>query len=446
VQPNGVPVVFTWEASAAKIYSTATAPPTGQTVTTLQAVGVLTVPASTTDGGTLGPTSRKVVSGAALSPDGKKLVVRTLTDAYEWDITGGVVATLKSGAKPRVTPLPNESDGQSITYTTDGAGYVTVSTGKNAKLLSWSPAPLPEPKAATKAGTGPAATAAAPSRSLLSRLTLSQLNGMMLGAAAVGLLMLVGGIVGIVRFRRQLGSEDEPSLQDKLASSRRGTVNGVPQEQWDGDPAAQAGQPTAFAPQVPGGQQQSATTLLAAEQQSGRGGTVYGGNPDSPRRSTVYGAPAEPPPPASPHPSQSGRGGTVYGGGGSSGTTYGTPQPPPAGPPHGGPRGSAPRGSAPRGTTYGSPAPPPGPPQASGLPERPPAGPPRGSGYPAAPPPSPPYGGPGGGYGDPAQQLPQTYRQAPVPPPQPAVYGARPADPDPGQRAQRDWRSRQPPE
>ncbi|MCW2505151.1 MAG: hypothetical protein JWO79_3435, partial [Actinomycetia bacterium] len=298
VQPDGIPVVFTWEASAAKIYTTAAAPPVGQTATTLQAAGVLTLPASTTDGGTLGPTSRKVVSGAAISPDGKKLVVRTLTDAYEWDINGTVAATLKSGVKPRVTPLPNESDGQSITYTTDGAGYVTVSTGKNAKLLSWSPAPLPEPSAATKAGTGPAATAAAPSRSLLSRLTLSQLNGMMLGAAAVGLLMLLGGIFGIVRFRRQLGSDDEPSLEEKLANSRRGPVNGVPQDQWDGDPPPPAGQ-TAFVPRVAGGQPQSATSVLAAEQQSGRGGTVYGGNPDSPRRSTVYGAPAEPgPPPA----------------------------------------------------------------------------------------------------------------------------------------------------
>ena len=51
---------------------------------------------------------RIAITGAARSPDGTRVVLRTYADAFECDVTDGdVVAALTSG-KPRVTPLPHE--------------------------------------------------------------------------------------------------------------------------------------------------------------------------------------------------------------------------------------------------------------------------------------------------------------------------------------------------
>jgi hypothetical protein len=80
------------------------------------------------------------VTGAAMSPDRRRMVVRTYADAYEFDLSGGnVIAALTSGS-PRITPLPDEPQGESITYTPDGAAFVTVSDASAATpLLRYQP-------------------------------------------------------------------------------------------------------------------------------------------------------------------------------------------------------------------------------------------------------------------------------------------------------------------
>jgi hypothetical protein len=428
MQAGGIPLIMTREVSGvAKLYTTA-APLVPGATATLQPAGTLTLKKSGTPGGRYGPVSQVLVSGAALSPDGKKLVVRTYTDAYEWDVKGNLAETLKSG-KPRATPLPNEGNGESITYTSEGAAFVTASMSQPSPMIEWSPAPLPAPSVAAKAASGKAKANDSPFS--FSKLSLNQVGGLVLGMGGVGLLMLIAGIVGIVRFRRTQAEEGEPSLDDRLAQARANNqgLHDVADE-------------TVAIPRVPDEHSAAATTVFAAEPISR--GTVYGGSApterDAGRRATVYGGPpdgagggasASPP-----DPGAAGGRGTVYGG-----TTYGAgPASPPSRP----------------GATYG------------------------GQGAGASHPPNTVYRGQpysdqssGAPYGGAAPATPYSVSPAtrgpasstPAPGGAPAyggggtVYGGRPpaeptrdsrATPEPlpelPQRAARDWRSRRPPE
>ncbi|MGW3602028.1 hypothetical protein [Micromonospora sp. NPDC005161] len=94
--------------------------------TPLASVGQVALPASTTSN----PFSflgRGVVTGAASAPDGRRVVLRSYADAFEYDVPDGdLVAALTKGV-PRVTPLPDEPQGESITYSRDGRSLLTVS-------------------------------------------------------------------------------------------------------------------------------------------------------------------------------------------------------------------------------------------------------------------------------------------------------------------------------
>lgn len=76
---------------------------------------------------------RLLATGGAISPNGRKLVIRTYADAYEWDLPGGdVAAGLK--ANPRRVPLPPMSQGEAITYTRDGKGLWTSTEGEGGSV------------------------------------------------------------------------------------------------------------------------------------------------------------------------------------------------------------------------------------------------------------------------------------------------------------------------
>ncbi|WCN83411.1 hypothetical protein [Micromonospora sp. LH3U1] len=94
--------------------------------TALASVGQVTLPTTNTSN----PFSflgRGVITGAASAPDGRRVVLRSYADAFEYDVPDGdVVAALTSGT-PRITPLPDEPQGESITYSRDGRSLLTVS-------------------------------------------------------------------------------------------------------------------------------------------------------------------------------------------------------------------------------------------------------------------------------------------------------------------------------
>ncbi|GAA2633740.1 hypothetical protein GCM10010399_77820 [Dactylosporangium fulvum] len=141
-----------------------------------------------------------VVTGGAVSPDGKRAVVRTMSDAYEFDVTDGdVVAAITSGT-PRITPLPNEPQGEAIAYTPDGKSFVTASDQpKTSTILRYTPVappPPPSPSAAPAAAPGPGK-----SRSFLDGLSLRDVTWIVAGIGGFGVLMIAVGVIGVRRSR-----------------------------------------------------------------------------------------------------------------------------------------------------------------------------------------------------------------------------------------------------
>ena len=70
-------------------------------------------------------TSRLLTTGGDISPDGRRLVIRTYVEAFEWDISKGLVAGLRR--KPARIPLPFTKQGEAIGYTRDGRSLITTS-------------------------------------------------------------------------------------------------------------------------------------------------------------------------------------------------------------------------------------------------------------------------------------------------------------------------------
>lgn len=86
------------------------------------------------DGGVRTQLRRLLATGGAISPDGKRLVIRTYADAYEWDLPGGDVAAGLKG-KARRVPLPAMQQGEAIAYTRDGRGLLTTTEGRKAPFF-----------------------------------------------------------------------------------------------------------------------------------------------------------------------------------------------------------------------------------------------------------------------------------------------------------------------
>lgn len=73
------------------------------------------------------------VTAGDISPDGSRVVLRSYTTAYEWDVRGDdVVAAL--GTDPVEIPLPRAPQGEGITYSADGRSLLTSSEGRGAPL------------------------------------------------------------------------------------------------------------------------------------------------------------------------------------------------------------------------------------------------------------------------------------------------------------------------
>lgn len=217
---DGTPIIVSKEIGTAGLYR-----PTGELapsqsfddVTPLERVGEFT-PVDTGTEHPVGPPARMVVTGGANAPDGSRVALRTLTDAYEFDVTDGdVVGALTSG-RFRITPLPDEPQGEAIAYSADGRYFLTVSDTLDHPedvvpvILRYTPTePAPEPTST------PQAQAPAPpprGRSLLDRLGPQGILNVVAGIGVVGLLMVVTGIVGIVRARRAGADEPDGSEAD----------------------------------------------------------------------------------------------------------------------------------------------------------------------------------------------------------------------------------------
>jgi hypothetical protein len=79
-----------------------------------------------------GPESRLQATGGDISPDGKRMVVRTYVEAFEWNIANGLAKGFKRA--PIRIPLPRTNQGEAICYTRDGRALVTTSEQRPAPV------------------------------------------------------------------------------------------------------------------------------------------------------------------------------------------------------------------------------------------------------------------------------------------------------------------------
>lgn len=99
---------------------------------TLRKVADVTTNSTGTPGGpVIGAVSQRLVTGGAVSPDGTRLVLRTYTDAYVYDVPGDDLIKAFDSA-PQVIALPESHQGEAITWAPDGASLVVTGEGSGA--------------------------------------------------------------------------------------------------------------------------------------------------------------------------------------------------------------------------------------------------------------------------------------------------------------------------
>lgn len=243
-----VPIVFAHEAGGVTgIYKPATALEAEITadLPQLAKIGTFT-PANTNTPNPQGAAGNALVTGAAKAPDGKHVVVRTLSDAYEFEVgADGDVAKALTGV-PVVTPLPNEPDGQAITYSADGTKFITVSVGAAATLMTWTPY---VPPVVTEDPVAPAEETPVEEGGILAKiknLGFNEMTRIIAAVGVVGLVLAIAGIIGIRRARRRRREEEEYDDYDDYDDDprpRRGRGRGRDDDHGYGvrEPAYSAG-------------------------------------------------------------------------------------------------------------------------------------------------------------------------------------------------------------
>ncbi|WP_433268718.1 hypothetical protein ACQPWR_09975 [Micromonospora vinacea] len=172
--------------------------------TPLTALGQVTVP-STTTSNPFSFLGRGVITGAASAPDGRRVVLRSYADAFEYDVPDGDVVRALTTGTPRITPLPDEPQGESITYSRDGRSLLTVSesagqpAGTRSTILRY-------PATATTATAAPPTESADPVAPTAVRPAAGEVGGGVGGrtwplAVGVGTLLVLLGLAGVLRWR-----------------------------------------------------------------------------------------------------------------------------------------------------------------------------------------------------------------------------------------------------
>jgi hypothetical protein len=121
----GTPILVTKSIASAGVYVPDGELKPGRT-TTLRSAGSVTVPVTGTSN-PFGLPGRLVITGGAVSPDGRHAVLRTYADAFEFDVSGDDVVGAITKGTPTPIALPDEPQGESISYTVDGTALLTVS-------------------------------------------------------------------------------------------------------------------------------------------------------------------------------------------------------------------------------------------------------------------------------------------------------------------------------
>ncbi|MBO0870776.1 MAG: hypothetical protein J2P15_19650 [Micromonosporaceae bacterium] len=182
---DGTPVIATKDPFTTRLYQPDGPLRTDQPVP-MHSVGEFALPGTGTSN-PFGLAGRAVVTGGADSPDGSRVVLRTYADAFEFPVTGGdVVRAITTGTPVRI-PLPDEPQGESVAYDSDGVSLLTVSEGRRPPILRY-PRVAPSPRRPADSGTHRSP-----------RYTVAWVAGI---AGLVALGAVVGALIAAVRRRR----------------------------------------------------------------------------------------------------------------------------------------------------------------------------------------------------------------------------------------------------
>ncbi|WP_460540675.1 hypothetical protein [Glycomyces halotolerans] len=261
------------------------------------------------------------VTGASLNAAGDKVVVRTATHAYEWDVKDGDVIQAMMDTDPLVTPLEGASGGQDITYGADGE-FVTLSKVDGddtfASITGYTPAePQPEEPAPAEGGESGSAADDGGFVDMLLGLGFDAIIRILAAIAVVGFLVMLAGIMVIRKHRREHRAEDEDGAE--MGFAREESVFGDIRADDPVDLGLDAGQPDPEVGELAKGsvygspKAEPGGNVYGAKRPEAEGG-VYGAARSEPTPG-VYGSPrsdAAPEPPAG-----------VYGRGGRDEPQYG---------------------------------------------------------------------------------------------------------------------------
>ncbi|HEX5595248.1 MAG TPA: hypothetical protein VFX61_04365 [Micromonosporaceae bacterium] len=198
---DGTPIIVTKSPGKSALYApTGPLQPGTPEGVPMKKLGEILIPKTTTPHD-WGPAARMLVTGGATAPDGSRVVLRTYTDAFEWDVTDGDVVAALTKTRPRVTALPGEPAGEAISYSPDGRNFLTVSEtadfeGVDPIIRSWIPAQeLAKPATADDEK--------ADESSWFDDLTLKEITYLIAAVGVLGAILVVVGVVGILRARRR---------------------------------------------------------------------------------------------------------------------------------------------------------------------------------------------------------------------------------------------------
>lgn len=202
VDGSGRPVIVTKEGGfGTGVYRTVEPlDGSGAGPTPLVRVGSVSLPPSEATSGPLGALGSRLVTGAAATPDGTVVALRSYTDAWLYPVRDGDVAAAVTGPAVRV-PLPDEPQGEAIAFGPDGTLY---SAGETRGGVLGELRAVPGAAALTgdpQAGVAPAVAPQAPAPPEQATGP-AWLPGAVGGGVAVGLLVLLAVAMSLRARRR----------------------------------------------------------------------------------------------------------------------------------------------------------------------------------------------------------------------------------------------------
>jgi hypothetical protein len=184
--PDGVPYIVTKEIlGASRVYRPAADLVDGGTVA-LAEVAAVNLTLTGTPGGPVGQAGQVLVTGGAVSADGRFVALRTYTDAYVWPLSGSDVPAALAAAPERI-PLPESPQGEAISFSADNLNLVVASEGLPSDVTV---VPL---TAVAIAAAPPASDGAVPSFADLTSSGLSPITSALIAATVATIVVWIGG-------------------------------------------------------------------------------------------------------------------------------------------------------------------------------------------------------------------------------------------------------------